>query len=347
VLGDLRVAQGRLREAESHYKRGLQLAEESPHAALAEVDELHCGLSELYREWNDLDASTRHLDAVSRAEGVAYDFKKYRWATAMARISEVRRDFDRALKWLDEAERHVRRDPMPRVQPIPALRARIHLAQGRVREAAEWATTARLTVDDAPSFAREYEHLTFTRVLLAQGRTADASRLLERLHAAAVTGGRAGSVIEILALQAIAHHAAGSQRASMDALAQALSLAEPERYLRVFLDEGPRLRDLLKTATARGLAGAYATRVLAAFDAPIPRATPVSGPTDGAPVQALTSRELEILRLIASGMRNQQIADELSITTATVKRHIANVFGKLGAGHRTEALARAKELNLL
>ena len=115
--------------------------------------------------------------------------------------------------------------------------------------------------------------------------------------------------------------------------------------MRVFLDEGSRMRELLRHATARGLAGPYTRTVLAAFDTP--KQLPVAPSTDGAPQQPLTGRELEILRLIAAGLRNQEIADHLEISAATVKRHIANAYTKLGAGHRTEALARAKELKLL
>ena len=116
--------------------------------------------------------------------------------------------------------------------------------------------------------------------------------------------------------------------------------------MRVFLDEGSKMRDLLKNAVSRGLAGEYARRVLVAFDAPRPAVAPSVGSASGL-LQPLTTREQEILRLIAAGLRNQEIADHLSISGATVKRHIANAYGKLGVGHRTEALARAAELKLL
>jgi LuxR family maltose regulon positive regulatory protein len=350
VLGDLRVAQGRLREAVSHYQHGLQLGAESPNAAIAEIDELHLGMSEVHCEWNDLATAGRHLDALVQPEGMAYRIKKHRWGTAMARLCEARGDLEGALEWLEDAERHERRDPMPRVRPIPALKARIHLAQGRREDALDWATKARLSADDDLSFAREFEHVTLARILIARGdrHVADAALLLERLRAEAELGGRAGSVIEILVLEALAQQALAKQRAALDALSQALGIAEPERFLRVFLDEGTRMRDLLKTATARGLAGSYTRRVLAAFDAPPPVVqSNVESAGSADPVQPLTTRELEILRLIAAGLRNQEIANELSISAATVKRHIANAYGKLGVAHRTEAVARANELHLL
>jgi LuxR family maltose regulon positive regulatory protein len=163
-------------------------------------------------------------------------------------------------------------------------------------------------------------------------------------------------VIETLALQALACRALGDVRGALRPLERALALAEPEGYLRVFVDEGAGMRELLRHAVARGVAGEYTRRVLSAFDAPAasPAATSAASPaaTSGGiavarPGQSLTARELEILRLIAAGLRNQEIADQLSISPATVKRHVANAYGKLEARHRTEALARARALKLL
>jgi LuxR family maltose regulon positive regulatory protein len=344
VLGDIRVAQGRLREAVSIYENGLAAARDVAHA---EIDELHLGLSEVYREWNDLPSATRHLDALARsAAGTAHKGNRMRWCTAMARVREAQGDLAGALDLLGEAEANERRDPIPRVRPIPALRARIRLAQSDVKGAMEWASTAKVSIDDTLSYLREFEHVTFARVLLV--RHGDAVKLLERLASAAEAGGRTGSLIEILVLHALGQHALGNLRQALDSLTRALTLAEPEGYLRVFLDEGGRMRELLRHAITRGLAGEYTRRVLAAFDGPKQPAAPVAAAQTGdGLLQPLTTRELEILRLIAAGLRNQEIADHLSISAATVKRHIANAYGKLGAGHRTAALAKAAELKLL
>jgi len=357
VLGDIRVAQGRLREAASIFERGLQLASEAAPSAGAETDELHLGLSELHREWNDLASAARHLDTLAQsAERNAHKGNRLRWGTAMARVYEAHGDLDRALEMLDEAEKHDRRDPLPRVRPIPALRARIRIAQGRVDDAMDWVSQAKLSVDDDLSYLREFEHVTLARVLIARHGTRggersaiEAVRLLDGLRAAAEAGGRIGSVVEILVLHALAQQALGNPRGALDSLTQALALAEPEGYLRVFLDEGSGMRELLRHATSRGLAGEYTRRVLAAFDAPRQPVAPSGASTAVGSVQPppLTTREQEILRLIAAGLRNQEIAEHLSISAATVKRHIANTYGKLGVGHRTEALARAAELKLL
>ena len=117
--------------------------------------------------------------------------------------------------------------------------------------------------------------------------------------------------------------------------------------MRTFVDEGEPMRDLLRHAVAAGVSGAYARRLLAAFEE---RTHAVSVPPTAAGaglVEPLTAREVEIVRLVAVGMRNQEIADQLVISLPTVKRHIANSYGKLGVGHRTEAVARANELGLL
>jgi LuxR family maltose regulon positive regulatory protein len=278
----------------------------------------------------------------------------------MASVRTARGDLNGALELLDQAERHERRDPVPRTRPIPALKARIRIAQGKLDEASAWVAGAKLSADDDLSYLREFEHVTLASMLIARHRSTgggdqrslhDAARLLERLRTAAQTGGRIGSVIEILVMESLTQHSLSNVRGALDLLAQALFLAEPEGFLRVFIDHGTRMRDLLRYATARGLAGEYTRRVLAAFDASAPSkpalpASQAAANTSG-PFQALTTRELAILRLIAAGLRNQEIADHLSISAATVKRHIANAYGKLGVSHRTEALARANELKLL
>lgn len=349
VLGDIRVAQGRLREAATIYEQGLQLAGEQVHTTPPETDELYLGLSELHREWNDMETATRFLDAVTQsAERAAHTGNRLRWCTSMAMVRDARGDLNGAIDLLDEAERHVRRDPLPRARPIAAMKVRIWIAQGRLDEAMQWVGAVKLSVDDDLSYLREFEHGTLARILIARSVN-EAVRLLERLRTAAQAGGRVRSVIEIVVLQSLAKHALGDLRGALDLLAQATTMAQPEGYLRVFMDEGSCMRDLLRHAVARGLAGEYTRRVLSAFDAPKVASQPVvpSGNTATVAVESLTARELEILRLIAAGFRNQEIADHLSISAATVKRHIANTYGKLGATHRTEALNRANELKLL
>lgn len=363
VLGDIRATQGRLREAEHSYHAGLQFAAAQGHDGRAEVDELYLGLSELHYERGDIAEAARLLQIVEQsAERASHAGNRHRWCRVMARIAAARGELDRALHFLAEAERYDRRDPVPRVRPIPAIRARIHLAQGRVADAVAWASAQNVEHHDALSFLAEFEHITLARVLIARHRNERdgaslhrAVALLEPLSAAAMTGGRLPSVIETAVLQSLAQHALGNTRAALDAVVHALELAEPEGFIRVFVDEGAAMRDILRLGTARGFAGAYMRRVLAAFDGPSDRGHS-PGPPDPQdssesgtphPAHGLTSRELEILRLLSVAMRNQEIADQLGISLATVKRHVANIYNKLDARHRTEALRRASALKLL
>jgi LuxR family maltose regulon positive regulatory protein len=269
----------------------------------------------------------------------------------MSRIREAQGDLEGAIGLLIEAEGVDLRTPLPRARPIAAMLARVRIAQGRITDAAAWATERGLTPGDDLSYMREFEHVTLARILIARQRADgstrhrdDALNILSRLTTAAETGGRIGSVIETLMLQALVHQIGGDLRAAREPLERSLSLAEPEGYLRVFIDEGSSMRDLLRHGVTRGFASQYAKHVLASFDEPPPVAVRTPVATSSA---LLTARELVILRLIAAGMRNQDIASHLSISPATVKRHIANTYGKLNARHRTEALVRASELKLL
>jgi len=272
----------------------------------------------------------------------------------MARIKEAQGDLDGALALLDQAEREQVTSPDPDLRPVAALKARVWVAQGRLAEALGWVRERRLSAQDDLSYLREFEHLTLARVLLAQsaGDRADhspreAMALLERLLHAAEAGGRTGSVIEILVLQAHAHRMRGDIPAALVPLERALTLAEPEGYVRTFVDEGASMRDLLRHATAAGIGGAYARRLLAACEEPVgPGSAASKGITAGL-AEPLTAREVEILRLVAAGLKNQAIADHLVISVATVKRHIANTYGKLAVDHRAAAVARARDLHLL
>jgi LuxR family maltose regulon positive regulatory protein len=156
-----------------------------------------------------------------------------------------------------------------------------------------------------------------------------------------------GAVIEILGLQAMLHRALGDIPAGLLHLERALTLAAPEGYVRTFVDEGAPMRDLLRHATAAGIGGAYAQRLLVAFEghAGLASASPRAAVVGLA--EPLTAREVEILRLVAAGMKNHAIADHLVISVATVKRHIANTYGKLAVDHRAAAVARARDLHLL
>lgn len=359
ILADIRRAQGRLHEAVRTYERSLQLAAE--HGERRGTAELYLGLSELYCERGDLETARAHLvrgEALrEQASLPGYD---YMWRLVKARLQEAQGNLDGALDLLQEAERLYYTSPLPEVRPIAALKVRVWLKQtshkpGRLAEALSWARERSLSVDDELGYLREYEHITLAQILIAQYKRDrvdsvihQAIGLLERLLEAAEKGERMGSVIEILVLQAIARAALGDIPRALHPLERALTLAEPEGYVRIFVDEGETMRDLLRQAAAVAIASNYIRQLLSAFDdKPAPSASAPAKVVAAELVEPLTAREVDILRLIAAGLRNQEIADQLFISLATVKRHIANAYGKLGVSHRTQAVARANELNLL
>ncbi len=176
-------------------------------------------------------------------------------------------------------------------------------------------------------------------------------RCLDRLHAAAVAQDRTGSLIEIGALRALALAASGDKACAVTALAGALALACPQGYVRVFADEGAPMAALLGRLIAAQRTGRAAAEVPLGYLARLQRAfgpgRPAHDPVPSGIVDPLTRRELEVLEMLAAGRSNQAIAAELVVTLDTVKKHVGHVLGKLGAANRTEAVARARELNML
>ena len=239
-------------------------------------------------------------------------------------------------------------DFFPNVRPIPAIRARVVIAEGGLAEALDWVREQGLSDDDDLSYLREFEHITLARVLIAQhtaGRAEQsldrALRLLERLRRAAEEGNRTGSLIEILTLLAVCHRTRGDNSAALASLQLALTLAEPEGYLRIFLDEGPALTGILKTAAQHHVAQNYAHRLLAAGQGT------ADAPAAQGMIEPLSARELDVLRLLGSDLTGPDIARELFVSLNTVRTHTKNIYAKLGVNNRRAAVHRAIELELL
>ena len=347
---DIRIAQGRLHEAMTIYERGLQVATAQAGPVLRGAADTHVGISELLRERNDLDGARQHLLASRElGEPLGLPQNPYRWRVAMARIRQAEGDLDSAVDLLDEAERLYVGDYSPDVRPVAASRARVRVAQGRWGEALGWARERGLSVEDDLSYLREFEHITLARALLAQNRTErvvssgqQALELLQRLLAAADDGGRTGSIIEILVLQALAQRARGDIAAAVGPLERALALAEPEGYVRIFTDEGPPMSALLAAAAQRGIARGYVKRLLTTFGETPARPTGAAGL-----VEPLSARELDVLRLLVSDLGGPDIARELVLSLNTVRTHTKNIYAKLGVNNRRAAVRRAEELDLL
>jgi LuxR family maltose regulon positive regulatory protein len=358
ILADIRTAQGRLREVARIYEQALQLAAGQGGLILPGTADLYVGMSELRYEYDDLAGALRYLlksKELGAHNGLAEN--RYRWHVAMARIKEAQGDFGGALGLFDEAERLYIPSPVPYVRPIAALKTRVWVRQGRLAEALSWTREQGLFMDDDLSYLREFEHITLARVLIAQYKSDriddfidEALELLERILKAAEEGGRIGSVIEILVLQALAYEARGNATLALEPLARALALAEPEGYVRMFADEGRPMATLLEKMARKGNVHvqAYLRKLLAAFDSPDgARETP--GQAAGAErlLDPLSERELEVLRLIAQGLSNREISNRLFRALSTIKGHNQTIFEKLQVQSRTEAVARARELELL
>ncbi|HLX56710.1 MAG TPA: LuxR C-terminal-related transcriptional regulator, partial [Ktedonobacteraceae bacterium] len=373
ALADIRISQGRLREAMRTYERGLQLATEQSALPLRGAADMHVGMSELHRERDDLHAATQHLlRSKELGELAGLPQNRYRWCVAMARIRAAQGDLDGALDLLQEAERLYMGDFFPNVHPLAAWKTRMWVAQGRLGEAFDWAREHGLSGALDLSYLREFEHITLVRILLARSKSDrtehsihDAMDLLERLLHAAEEGKRTGSIIEILMLQALAHQVQGDLSASLVPLERALSLAEPEGYVRIFVDEGLPMAVLLaklheharkrSRAALTNIPLAYIERLLALLRGERVQEgiSPAATSSASAPVPAqslldpLTERELEVLRLIAAGLSNRAIAARLVLALSTVKSYVNTIYGKLQVESRTQAVARARALHLL
>ena len=349
ALADIRRTQGRLGEAMRTYEQALQRASQPGGGVLRGTADMYVGMSEVHRERDDLPAATQHLlRSQELGEHTGLPQNRYRWRVAMARIRQAEGDLGGALDLLNEAERLYAGDFFPNVRPVPALKARVWIAQGRLGEALGWAREQGLSVDDDLSYLREFEHITLARVLLAryQAEHAEASlheatRLLERLLPAAEEGGRTGRVIEILVLQALAHQTLGDIPAALACLERALMLAEPEGYVRVFVDEGPPMASLLRAAAKQGVAPSYVRRLLAAVSK-----TEDSTPVSQGLIDPLSERELDVLRLLGTELDGPDIARQLVVSLNTVRTHTKNIYAKLGVNNRRAAVRRAAELGL-
>jgi len=371
--------QGQLHRAEGLYQEALELATRREHPQLPLAAIVNVGLSDLLREQNDLRGARQRAQRVvdnlegMRLWGMPTDLTSA--YTNLARVFLAQGEDDEALGVLEQAERAREQYAVfPEFGSlIDMCRVRVWLAQGALQEAIRWAAdvSTQLVPGGAdgerdPLLIREAQELMVARVRIAEGKARaggapidQARQMLARLADRAQGGGRAGTLIEILALQAAACSVQGDAEGALEALGKSLQLAEPQGYVRVFLDEGTAIADLLRLGTARRVwraprLASYVDKLLQAHDEQThaqPRTASAQGSAPaGSPsplVEPLTPRELQVLRLVAEGCSNREIARELVITLSTVKKHTGSIYGKLGVTSRTQALSRALQLGLI
>jgi LuxR family maltose regulon positive regulatory protein len=359
LIGQVQCAHGRLPAAARTYQQALEIGAPPGHPALPSAGIGYAGLAEVAYQRNELDAALLNVtEAIAQCQRLTYTLPLAAGLVTLAWIRQAAGDEAGALEAIAEAERVTPSPAMADLlNPALAQRARLLLAQGDVAVAARWADERGLSAADQPIYQKEREHLVLARVLLAQGRAGLALSLLERLLAAAVSQRRTGSIIEIRALESLALAAAGDENAAVNALAEALTLACPPGYVRVFADAGAPMGALLarlvaaqraEHGAARAVPVDFVGKVLRGFGqkhAGPPR--PHAAAAVPGLVEPLTARELEVLTLLAAGASNQAIAGELVISLDTAKKHVSHVLGKLGAANRTEAVTRARQLGLI
>lgn len=352
AVADMQVALGHLGAAEGTLRQAIQQAAALSEQAEALTTHHHLGLAMLAHERGEEAARAEYLQRVAElAQRTTLIDWPYRWALAQARLKESDTKWDEALRLLDEARQSYVKHPVPILQPVEARKARIYLKQGRLGKAQAWARERGLSVTDEASYLKEYELLTLARIRLVECTFENVSELLEQLLALAEAQSRTGSVIEILLIQALFYKAQGDLPRAFAALERTLNLAQPQGYLRIFVDEGEAMRSMISEfRSARSddhpLLG-YADTILAIF----PQSTETRRRSkatnqEAELVEPLSEREMKVLRLLHSDLSGPEIAQQLIVSLNTLRTHTKSIYKKLGVNNRRSAVRRAEELDL-
>ncbi|HZD58716.1 MAG TPA: LuxR C-terminal-related transcriptional regulator, partial [Anaerolineales bacterium] len=351
ALADLSLRQGRLREAAGYWRKALtaiQDRESWGRLPLPLVGWVHIRMGEILYQWNQLDEARHHLvRGLERAE-LGGDVRGLIAGNLIAgRLELTRGNIEQAEEHLERARPLVEKAQFSHwIRRFERFQLEVWLAQDMLQSAVHWSDEMLQegALDGRPD--SEAAHLAMARVLIVKGDLPSLERALDQIGSLlqpAQAQGRTVITIEARALQALAYSRRGDMASAMRSLERALRLAEPEGYLRLFADLGAPMARLLQEARSREVMPDYVDRLLASFSSDL--TLPAS--TRGALPEPLTDREGEILQLLAAGLTNREIAEELVISPETVKKHTGNIYGKLGVRSRTEAAARARELELL
>jgi len=344
-LAETQRQQGNLQQVIDICKRQLKRAEDSRISESAVIGRLLGIWGEVLAELNDLDTALNKAEKGVKLAAQGRDVFYIGYSIlSLIRVLFSMGDLAGAEDIIKSMQNTAYDYDLPQWALIQfsAWQVRIWLAQGKLELASQWVEERDLDLDGEPAYLREMEHIALARIFIAQRKLAEADRLLQRLIETAEAGGRTSRMIEILILQALAFQLGGDNDRAMTTLEIALTLAEPEGFIRIFVDEGPPMARLLYEAISREIAPEYVQRLLAAF--------PIDEPEQAANselIEPLSEREIEILQLVAEGLTNLEIASRLYLSPNTVKAHTRNIYGKLGVNNRTQAGVRARALGLL
>jgi LuxR family transcriptional regulator, maltose regulon positive regulatory protein len=351
ALADLDLRQGRLQSAANYWRRALESMQERENwgrLPLPVTGWIYTRTAELLYEWNELEAASDHLARGRERAELGGDVRtQIAGLILAARINQAQGELEKAAEFLEQARPLVEQAPFPEwAARYERCQLELWLAENRLRAAVAWSNEMLVSsvLEERPE--SEITRLAIARVLIIQGDPPAVERalaLLDHLLESARDGGWVGIAIEGLGLQALAYQQRGDGPAALAAIEPALRMAETEGYLRLFADLGLPMARLLQEVHSRGIMHAYVEKLLEVFESDLsaPAATGQKLP------EALSSREQEILELLAAGLTNREIAEQCVISPETVKKHVSSIAGKLGVSNRTEAAARARSLGLL
>jgi LuxR family maltose regulon positive regulatory protein len=368
----LAVIRGQLREALDFYRSGLELGQKwkdargKPQVSLLAAAGLQLGLGMVLYQLNDLGGAAAHLHRSADLFELGESWGGMHDAYPMlAYLRQAQEDLETSAELLRKAwaieETILLRRSYATFHPSRIKLAILLSRTGRelaplLTDACRRVDTLGLRANDEIDFSssagypREFIYSELASLLIAQDRAAEALPLLTRLLEAAIKMERHGDEIRYLVMIALAEHALGDTQAALESLGQALTLAEPQGYIRLFVDEGQPMAELLRSAVSHNISPDCASNLLAAFPKDILRATPIDQDLTANTqvlVEPLSEREIEVLRLMAEGYKYQEIAEKLVVSINTIRHHTRNVYSKLDVNNRTQAIGKAKELNLL
>lgn len=346
ILGRAYEMRGSLHRALDIYQEGLEVASGWGSRPAPFVGMVYVGKARLLYEWNDLASALQDAKKglkLSKLGGfVAYQIFAYALLSQIYRAMGQVEDAENLLQKGEQLGRGSEYDLV--VALVTELRISRWIDEGNIAAASRWGEAHTLRSGEDLDAAKEIEQITAARVLLAQGFPEKALVLLDVLLQAARSANRMDSVLKMKILQALAYQAQKKDQDGLSALEHALSLAEPEGYLQIFIDHGEAMERLLRRAISEGVPSNYTARLLAAFAGEREESlSPLIPKLD----EPLTGREIEVLRLVVAGLSNAEIAEELVIALSTVKTHINHIYHKMDVSSRTRAAAKARELDLL
>jgi LuxR family maltose regulon positive regulatory protein len=368
---DLAIIRGQLHAAEGIYRRGLQMAQTMSNqqgrgrGTLLAKSGLHQGLGIVLYQWNNLAGSAPQIQRAVELDELGEAWGRLHSYRMLAYLKQAEGDYDEAYNLLGKAStieenldvRQINIATEPNWEQLRILLSRVRPEWAYLlKDIANRIEMLITRPDDEVDFSspegylRESEYSDLSRALIALDRAEEALPLLERLLEAAQSMGRCGDEIRYLILRAMAFQALEDKDSALNSLSQALTLAKPEGYVRIFVDEGEPMATLLALAVSQEIEPDYASELLSAFPEQVQQAvkfdvdlTTISQPL----VEPLSEREIEVLRLMAVGFKYNEIAGKLVISVNTVRHHTRNIYGKLEVNNRAQAVARAQDLDLL